>query len=407
MKDYFSRQKMGGQNNSLISNQDSLAIIYAVEQLNNADMFGFGINITDFSIQCETDDDLCIVNTEYKIFIQLKSAKITDVQFHEILDTFMKDFKNEPNRQSFFVIATFENFTVKNKKIIDHFDNYRNIYQDPNETQEKKDRVKRELIEEFDLTEYTDIINRIKIVNRPLFRDDKDVPAIFSRYLRLAYGFKTQKEHLIDNIYNELMAEIEKSRRTRGFISKEKVETIIGKNLVKDTIFDKFDLLIGYEKAENGYKKKTYSNKELIDLEKGSRKAVKKIFKGWRKAYKKEFFLSMLLGDKRCPECGHPMIANMKGLFGIGCPDCGYSPYLTMFSTCNCGNYEVIRTQPELIESKIFTYMNEFYCNDRRCSKCNRLLSDEYFELRVVMLPVPYPFINYKNIDEIYKNSKY
>ena len=98
----------------MISNQDSLAIIYAVEQLNNADMFGFGINITDFSIQCETDDDLCIVNTEYKIFIQLKSAKITDVQFYEILDNFMKNFKNETNRQSFFVIATFENFTVKN-----------------------------------------------------------------------------------------------------------------------------------------------------------------------------------------------------------------------------------------------------------------------------------------------------
>ena len=35
-------------------------------------------------------------------------------------------------------------------------------------------------------------------------------------------------------------------------------------------------------------------------------------------------------------------------------------------------------------------------------SKCNRLLSDQYSELRVVMLPVPYPFDNYKNIDEIY-----
>lgn len=406
MKDYYSRQKMGGQTNSLISNQDSLATVYAVEQLNNADMFDFGIDLTDFSIQCETDDDLCIVSTEYKIFIQLKSAKITETQFYEVLDNFLKNFQNEP-RESFFVIATFENFTVKDKNIINRVENYRNILRDPNETQEKKDRVKGELIKGFDLTKYEKIINRIKIVNRPLFRDDKDVPAIFSRHLRLMYGFKNQKEYLIDKIYKELIAEIERLRRTRGSITKENIETIIGKYLVKDTLFDKFDLLIGYEKIGNGYKKKAYDDEELYDLEKGRRKAIKKIFKDWRRAYRKEFLISILLGPKKCPRCGHPMMANIYGLRGIACPDCGYIPYLTMFSVCNCGNYAVIKTQPELFDSKIFAYINEFYCNDRRCSKCNRLLSDKYCELRVVMLPIPYPFGSCENIDEIYQDSEY
>lgn len=401
MNDYFSRQKTGGQTNSLISNQDSSAAVYIVEQLCNTDIFDFGINITDFSIQCETDDDLCISNIEYKIFIQIKSTKISETQFYEILDNFMINFKNEP-RETYFVLVTFENFTVKNKKIIDRVENYRQILKDPYETQEKKERVKEELIENFELAKYADIINRIKIVNRPLFRDDKDVPAIFSRYLRLVYGFKNQKEYLITDIYNELIAEVEKSRRTRSFINKEKIELIIGKNLVKDTLFEKIQFLIGYEKIENGYKKKTDIDEELIDLKKGNRMAIKKIFKGWRKAYRKEFFISMLHGAKDCPECGHPMMGNMNGLMGIGCPDCGYSPYVTMFSTCNCGNYEVIKCQPELIDFKILTYINEFYCDDRRCSKCNRLLSDQYSELRVVMLPVPYPFDNYKNIDEIY-----
>lgn len=405
MKDYFSQQKVGGQTNSLISNQDSLAVIYAIEQLINVDIFDFGINITDFSLQCETDDDLCIVNTEYKIFIQLKSTGITNKQFYEILENFMKNFREE-SRQSFFVIVTFEEFKVNKKKIIERFDNYRNIYRDPNETQEKKDKVKKELIDDFNLTNYEDIINKIKIVNRPLFRDDKDIPAIFSRNLRLAYGFKTQKESSINYIYNELISKIEKARRQRNFISKEEIESIIGKKMIKDTVFDKFDLLIDYEKTENGYKKKI-QNKELIDLEKGKRKAKQKIFKDWIKAYKKEFLMSIMIGAKKCPKCKHPMIANIYGLFGIACPKCGYIPYITMFSSCNCGNYEVIKTQPVLIDSKIFAYMNEFFCNDRRCSKCDRALSDEYFELRVILLPVPYPFNNYKNIDEIYSNSNY
>ena len=222
-----------------------------------------------------------------------------------------------------------------------------------------------------------------------------------------------------------MILEIEKLRRTRGSLSKEIILNIIGKHLVQDTVFNKFDLLVDYEKIENGYKKKTQKNKELIDLEKSRQIAIKKIFRDWRKVYKNEFLISILLGNKRCPKCGHPMMANLKGLFGISCPDCGYIPYLTMFSICDCGNYEVIKPQPELSDSKIFTYINDFYCNDKTCSKCKKLLSDTYFEFRVVMLPVPYPFDNfhqyscnyqmdmgqatfdnYKNIDENYSNNK-
>lgn len=405
MQDYFSKQKMGGQINSLISNQDSLATVYAVELLNNPDLFNFGINIIDFSIQCETDDDLCISNDKYKIFIQVKSNKITDQEFHKCLENFLYNFKEEP-RESFFVLTTFENFTVNNKKIIDRLNHYRNILLDTNETQEKKDRVKKELMKDFDLSKYSDILDKLKIVYRPIFRDDKDVPAIFSRYLRLKYGLRIPKEYIVEKIYNELILEIEKLRRTRGSLSKEIILNIIGKHLVQDTVFNKFDLLVDYEKIENGYKKKTQKNKELIDLEKSRQIAIKKIFRDWRKVYKNEFLISILLGNKRCPKCGHPMMANLKGLFGISCPDCGYIPYLTMFSICDCGNYEVIKPQPELSDSKIFTYINDFYCNDKTCSKCKKLLSDTYFEFRVVMLPVPYPFDNYKNIDENYSNNK-
>ena len=147
------------------------------------------------------------------------------------------------------------------------------------------------MIENFELAKYVDIINRIKIVNRPLFRDDKDVPAIFSRYLRLVYGFKNQKEYLITDIYNELIAEVEKSRRTRSFINKEKIELIIGKNLVKDTLFEKIQFLIGYEKIENGYKKKTDIDEELIDLKKVIEWQLKKFLKVGEKHIEKSSLL--------------------------------------------------------------------------------------------------------------------
>lgn len=399
MGGYFSKQMQGGKINSMISNQDSLAAIYAIEQLNNPDIFDFGIKIIDFSVQCETEDDICIVNKEYKIFIQVKSGRLLQKEFYKVLDKFCNLGINE-SRQLFFVLVIFENFTVKGRSVPELFDDYRKIFSDPNETQEKKNCVKDELVSILSLEKYVDILDKLRIIRRPLFRDDRDVPAVFSRYLRLAYGFKNQKEFLITNVYNELIAEIEKQRRNRGFISKETIEIIIGKNLVKDTPFNGLDLMVGYEKVKNGYIKKT--DKKLTEFEWGRNRAIRNIYKDWRKAYWKEFLISMLLSAKRCPECGHPMLANMCGMFGIACPDCGYTPYVTVFSFCDCGNYEVIKGQPELIDSKILTYINEFYTYERRCKKCNRVIADEYAELRVLLMPIPYPFNLYKNMDSIY-----
>ncbi|WP_313970777.1 hypothetical protein [uncultured Streptococcus sp.] len=406
MGDYFSPQKQGGQINSMIANQDSLASIYAVEQLYDKDMFNFNICIEDFSIQCETDDDLCIVNPKNKIFIQLKTASLTNRSFYQIMDHFLESYKKSHHKENYFVIATFSEFKIDGKNFKQRLDAYRQILNDPNEVFQKKNDVKQELLNDFNLNKYSAFIDMLCIDSRPLLKDNKDVTAVFSRYLRLAYGLKDHKERIINEIYEKLLKEFEQARRTRGYVTKDTIETIIGKYLVKDTAFDKFKLLSRHKKVDYGYVKKEVENFQLIKIEEGCSKAIKNIFHDWRQTYKKEFWKSIFAGAKPCLECGHPMNANLNGLRGIACPDCGYSPFVTIFSACNCGHYELIKSQPELDETKIFKYINEFYTVDRKCSKCNTFLSDEYFEFRVVMLPLPYPFESYKNIDKIRKNRK-
>jgi DNA-directed RNA polymerase subunit RPC12/RpoP len=128
-----------------------------------------------------------------------------------------------------------------------------------------------------------------------------------------------------------------------------------------------------------------------------------------KKAYFKEFLLSCVLSAKRCPKCGHPMMANINGLNGIACPDCGYAPYVTLIAFCECGDFEVVKTQPELNDEKIFNYLNDFFNNknDTHCESCNRDLMDDYVAERIMLVPIPIPYDEYKNIDVIYKNSKY
>ena len=57
----------GGRTTSKIENQDSVAAIYALEQLHSTDIFGFCTKIVDFCIKCEGEEDIEIFNKEKHI----------------------------------------------------------------------------------------------------------------------------------------------------------------------------------------------------------------------------------------------------------------------------------------------------------------------------------------------------
>jgi DNA-directed RNA polymerase subunit RPC12/RpoP len=183
----------------------------------------------------------------------------------------------------------------------------------------------------------------------------------------------------------------------------------LGKELCKASWHSGLSLILGYTKLENGYVKdfKLYTKRMII--ENGVKKAYKKVMRGWRKAYLREFLINMLRTVKSCPQCGHPMMANINGLNGIACPDCGYNPYVSIILCCECGDYEVIKTQPDISDDAVFNYINEYFRTrkDTVCKNCGKELLDEFGELRIIMLPIPIPFDEYRNIDVIYKNSPY
>ena len=51
---------------------------------------------------------------------------------------------------------------------------------------------------------YADIIDKVRVEVRPLFKDSKDTKAIFGRYLRLNYIFKDPGDIIVDNLYTNL-----------------------------------------------------------------------------------------------------------------------------------------------------------------------------------------------------------
>jgi hypothetical protein len=261
LSDYNSKSKTGGRINSKIDNQDSVAAIYAIELLNNPDIFNFGISIDDYCIKCEGDDDIEIINDDYHIFIQAKSSTITTADFTKTMDSFLNNYNLEQGKECYFVISAFEPIKINNINFTEHLRDYINVYHNQFETDSKKQDIKNTLRSDLSILKYNDIIERLTIDTRPLFRDNKDTKAIFARYLRLAYGFKDHGEKRIDNLFILLTDKFAELRRNRNFIEKSNIETILGKELCKLSNLSGISLALGYSRTENGY----VEDKNLMD----------------------------------------------------------------------------------------------------------------------------------------------
>ncbi len=410
MSAYSDKKHIGGKNNSKIDSQDSVAAILAVEQMNALDIFDLGCHISDFCVKCEGDEDIEIFNQEEHIYIQVKSAEISATTFFSILDDFMDIENNNSETINYYVLLLFDNnLKVENKKIIERMDDYVQVFINNYETSEKKLKVKNELIEEFKLEDYREIIDRLRIISRPLLRSSDDTEAIFARTMRLYYSIRDAGDCIMSDLYEQLTARFAEARRQRGAVSKSELEIILNRSLCRNTYFSSLALMEGYKRIENGYIKDQELNWKLSEIARGYNLARKKLLKGWRKSHYKEVLISILAGAKSCPQCGHPMMANFYGLGGIACPDCGFSPYVTMFSFCECGEFEVIKAQPDFSAESQIKYIQE-YINSRKdslCKKCGREIFDEYFEQRIFYAPIPYPYDQQMPDEEMYKNSPY
>lgn len=103
------------------------------------------------------------------------------------------------------------------------------------------------------MSKYTDIIDKVRVEVKPLFKDSKDTKAIFGRYLKLNYIFKDPGDIIVDNLYTNLTNKFAELRRKRGAITRAELEAVVNSAISKGSIFSGLSLSVGYSKIENGY----------------------------------------------------------------------------------------------------------------------------------------------------------
>ena len=87
-----------------------------------------------------------------------------------------------------------------------------------------------------DWLRYADIIDKVRVEVKPLFKDSKDTKAIFGRYLRLNYIFKDPGDIIVDNLYTNLTNKFAELRRKRGAITRAELEAVVNSAISKGNI---------------------------------------------------------------------------------------------------------------------------------------------------------------------------
>ncbi len=404
---YYSKQKRGGISTGNVDNQDSVAMIYALEILRNDSKFNqYFSDDKEWRIAFEGNDDIEIINNDSCMFIQVKTSKLTLTDLNEILNNFLtnyEDYKNNYNKQA-FMISGLHGVSDSLKSFPKKLSEYRNSKITYNK--EIYSEHLTELMNEYNIDEkFKIILDNLLIDERYLIKDNSDTLAVFAHNLRQTYFIRDIGDRLVSNIYKEFNVRFSEDRRNRKSISKMEILNIINSELKKVELISNLEILSGYKKTDSGYTR-VKDNEYIFKLQSCQDKMNKYIFRSWRKAYFKEFVLSFILGATRCPECNHPMMANMLGLNGIACPDCGYQPYLTLFFGCYCGDCIAIKTQPDLVTEDIFNYLYEYFDKEDKCEKCGEKYIDNYMIERTALMPVPFPFNKFNLKELYYKNRK-
>lgn len=117
---------------------------------------------------------------------------------------------------------------------------------------------------------------------------------------------------------------------------------------------------------------------------------VRTAYRRWRRARAREVLRSILVGPLKCPECGHPMMANWYGLRsgrGPACGQCGFTPYVPLIVACDCRRGIVAEEQPEL--STLGTSLTRFVSAGSCCPHCQHEIAMEKARTRWFVLPLP------------------
>lgn len=391
---FFSNKKRAGIETSSIEHQDSVSAHIALLLQSETSPYP-EIKSQNWSIMCEGEDDIEIISPELRVFIQVKKGVITKLELIEIIN----NFQNSKVR----IIASGFDKTIKFQ--INALNGLAaNLNTLPVKLNELRSRKKNYSQNEYlvslnELSEQYEIDSKILVnlhIDTSNYMKDSDISKIsFIHLLRKIYPVRIYSDEFAYDIYTSLSSVLFSSaRRQRDSVTKSEVNELILSHIAP---LNNISIEIDFVKTEKGYRKDPKLTKFLADEGLVFQKVIRKIKSDWIKFYWKTIIRNILLpSNEVCLECQHPLIAGFFGTFGLSCSSCGYTPFVSLVFACDCGDYSLIKSQPELGTEQCVEYISDYIRKgDTECDSCGDKIKPELLRRRWLVIPYPIPFSNF------------
>lgn len=387
---YFTQQARGGVIASNINYQDMIGVAIGTQLISNESAYTVAHN-EEWLLMCEGEDDLELhLGSTKRVYIQVKNQMIGKKELISIIKNFelLLNEKSNLNIEMSYHIAILKGLDKNLTELKVHLDelhNSKKIY-----TIIEYENKLTELNEKYTIP--IDILKELSIKDYSYVKDETQSLANFTHSIRQTFPIRDFADSYLQTIYENLIYQFSISRKERREIYKKDFLGPI-ESLIKFEI-DSLDYL-AYSKTKNGYFKNIDNMKFVEENIKILKKTYWRIWRKWFKYYGLKI-MTPFRWYEICPKCNHPLMGNLMGINGIVCPDCGYFPFITLILVCDCGEYSIIKKQPELSPEKMFEYVNTFVKNEEcRCTNCKKDLSKIEIEQRIMTLPFPLPMKDY------------
>lgn len=388
--EYFSRRARGGMNASRVDSQDTVAATIAL------DLIRGGFEPLDslspsrpIELFCEGQEDLEIIQCGKKVLVSVKDKTVTVPQIKREIESKLEPALDGDSSGTIYLrVSCLRGVDSKARTLESDIGHLRERLESKSGGADASDEFQ---------TRWSiapDVASKLWIDDWNLGRENPSSEALFAHSFRLSFPTTTLTDRAIEDLRFFLADQVfAPARRNRNRVDLLEVEAklleIVSPLELRYQVAEVRATPFGYVRSND-----LQGNEQEINL---LRRSMKHAMRSWRRG---TFLERISVLRVNCMRCNHPMMANFGGRNGYACPDCGFTPFGSLFYACECGAPVLIESNPQIGGTEFLLYAIRRTRNeDFKCTECDRIVDPRKVISRIFFAPIPWPIP--KNVDSI------
>jgi hypothetical protein len=385
---FFDKSASAGSLTSRVDHQDAIGVLVALELLAGDTVAGISsADVEGTVIHCEGGDDLEVVEPTVRCLISVKHRPMAPAAIAAEFVRLCARRYVDASREHSTAVALVGGQPGETVSLADKFGKLQSLLEHRTGTEAHA------VIDEF-VKENRDFrslrVEKCFLLPHYNALHTRQFEATVAHLLRRVAPFTDYTDYRVAQAASDTVTRFARARHARGSVTLREIrDSLYRAALPMELHMDP----TSYVRTAYGYVRHPVIEDKLAVELRDVRSAARYAMKRYRRAWKIYPFGAMLKwrGPVNCIACNHPLIANLGGYTrrGLACPDCGFSPFSTLFYACACGRPIPLVTQPSMDPVEVVSEIGSGM--DTKCEHCGQRPKYERLLVRTFGLGIPWP----------------